>query len=791
MAVLDPYAAIDEYALSVIKAPPTISIDINSISSTTLTNQNLIGNVFQFSYRYVYDDEEKSVWSVPSYVEYGINGSHNIYDIVRGDNFDESIVMELRLYITPTNVDKIEIAFRMNGGLWQLYDTIEDLPVAPGFIDYEFANDRIPYPLPDGDVLRPYDYVPQLAGAQELINKNIVCYGDIYEGLTNPATLNVTLEPRVVYNETFHDNIISGVYSPYDEDNVIINARITRVHFWGDEVRTIDIDFVAANDIYANMVVYLIANNTFHTVVYNNVVDYQADQATEFAAIIQEDSMVSTAVAIGTTIRVTFHNDMWDVGAFGMAYRNYQEVLSVKDHAKYYVGIEYLDMFGRVGFVATDDSMVVDVPSLGSQGLAYTDYRSYIYYTIAHVPPIWAHTYRFCYATNINWWMPYLIRPRHDDDRSVFRDEEKGLIKIKINEGPNNVRDVLRNYELPNYSFTKGDRIRIIGTVPIYEDDLAHFPVDVIDTSVAMTTSTTTPGFTEEYEEMDFEILDFDGIYIYISDFTQDERFSGIAPDIDSVDADDIYAEIYRIEKETDNLIYKSVSWSYSITNPGKSNRVHGTPAGILFNWNAELHMVPVAYLGPEELVTSSTTTTSTSTSTTVTSAYVPTYVPGLKCIVALLPYAGHKIPVTRNQLWDSKINVVNEAACSRRVNKLRWGGEYIDDSNINNLCRFLYDDEKRMPDKYGIIHGLSEIGYTLKVLQRSKNTSIYIGREMALDASGNEQMVYTNNVLGSKSPAVEEFGTVHPDSIVVSDRYLYYFDINSGRIIRDAPTGR
>jgi len=61
----------------------------------------------------------------------------------------------------------------------------------------------------------------------------------------------------------------------------------------------------------------------------------------------------------------------------------------------------------------------------------------------------------------------------------------------------------------------------------------------------------------------------------------------------------------------------------------------------------------------------------------------------------------------------------------------------------------------------------------------------------MALDASGNEQMVYTDNVLGTKSPAVEEFGTVHPGSIVVSDRYLYYFDVNSGRVIRDAPNGQ
>ena len=324
MAVLDPYEAIDEYTLSVIKAPPMREIDIGGIGSATLTNQNLSGNVFQFSYRYVYDDEEKSVWSVPSHVAYGINGSHNIYDIVAGGDFDESTVIELRMWIIPTNVDKIEVAFRMNGGVWQLYDTLEDLPAAPLFIDYEFANDRIPYPLPLGDVSRPYDYVPQLAGGQELINKNIVCYGDVYEGLTNPTTLDVILEPRVVYDETFHDNIITGVYSPYDEDNVIINARITEVLGIIENVRrTIDIDFVAADGIYANIVVYLIANNTFHTIAYNNVINYQADEAIELAEIIQEDSMVRTAVAMGTTVRVTFNNDMWDVGAFGMAYRNY------------------------------------------------------------------------------------------------------------------------------------------------------------------------------------------------------------------------------------------------------------------------------------------------------------------------------------------------------------------------------------------------------------------------------------------------------------------------------------
>jgi hypothetical protein len=75
--------------------------------------------------------------------------------------------------------------------------------------------------------------------------------------------------------------------------------------------------------------------------------------------------------------------------------------------------------------------------------------------------------------------------------------------------------------------------------------------------------------------------------------------------------------------------------------------------------------------------------------------------------------------------------------------------------------------------------------------LQTSKNTSIYLNREYYVDPEGNEQLILTDRVLGSKRPHEEEYGTIFPNSIVHADRDIFYYDIYAGKIIKDMPNGQ
>ena len=137
------------------------------------------------------------------------------------------------------------------------------------------------------------------------------------------------------------------------------------------------------------------------------------------------------------------------------------------------------------------------------------------------------------------------------------------------------------------------------------------------------------------------------------------------------------------------------------------------------------------------------------------------------------------------------QVHIEDPDADTKRLNNIRYSGIYISKTFVNKLNRFDYDDDEVFDDKFGTLFGLAEVGYTLKVLQRSKLTSLYIGREMSLDAKGNEQMIYTDNVFGSKYPASTTYGTEHPDSILVTDRYMYFYDINAGCVIRDSANGQ
>ena len=50
----------------VIKAPPSILPEVDYINDTDFPINNLYKKFFQFRYRFVYDDNEKSVWSAIS-----------------------------------------------------------------------------------------------------------------------------------------------------------------------------------------------------------------------------------------------------------------------------------------------------------------------------------------------------------------------------------------------------------------------------------------------------------------------------------------------------------------------------------------------------------------------------------------------------------------------------------------------------------------------------------------------------------------------------------------------------
>lgn len=774
MAEKLPYSSITEDVLSVIKRPPLVGPTCSRDYDSNTTSDAIGFLQFEFKYRYVYDNGEKSVWSPTDHYITKLDDIFTCYGYRAGIPFPfNSIQISLTIDDVPT-IDKVEVAVR-EGYLsnWYLLGTY-DVSSHRGstYPAFNWHNNKALVAIDASDIARRFDYVPLKAQAQALISDNIISYGSNLMGFDNPSSVSVALSTSTI-NNTKWTNITSGAgqvvsrkpgYIEVQFDLNLIDGATLEIIIYGDDQ--------SYSYVLPTFVEY---DGSWGFMSNDDIINY-------FVRIMADCPILSSVTNTSSKLRVVFNGDIYDEQLQLKIYEGNSALACAKSGAVHYLGIEYADKYGRVGSVVRNDDMNIEVPWVTEvAGKTHLDFYQYISYQINHRPPSWAHRWRFVYGGhNLSWFQTYVLRSHGADDRSIWYDNDQ--IKIKINEGVNNCRDVLPRYGMQNYVFEPGDRLRVIGTRDDGEADYdggteINAPVTLAD------------------EYIDLEINKFDGQYIYIDNW---DKKAG-APSLD--EGKDIVVEVYRKIKKSESPAYFGMSSFRHINNPGQSNRSHGSASGSLIQFgNCYMTNLPlmcaktdnqrVEELTPAEYTTSTTTTT-TSTSTTVTEDFSH-YGRGNRGVMHVLAeHMGSSPFVDSYYPRTTDINFYDEDSRQKWVNEVRWGGRFFADSKINNVCRFLYDDVKRLDDDFGSIRAMHQVGYTLHALQEAKNTSIYLGREMAVDAEGNQRMILTSNVLGEKRPALENFGTIHPMSVVASNRWLYYFDFRNAKVVRSDPNGQ
>lgn len=169
---------------TVVKKPPIeapLNVNFVRVSNGNLTIQS---KMYQFAYRYIYDDYEKSVFSpisnslVPYYI-------FNETNILPTDNNIGYNAVQFTIKSGATNAKNIEIIYREYfDGIWSNFYTIDTIASTGSDINYTFTGTGQKIPLDNSeapDVLQ-YDYVPLSAKAQEVVNGNVVVYGNFKEG---------------------------------------------------------------------------------------------------------------------------------------------------------------------------------------------------------------------------------------------------------------------------------------------------------------------------------------------------------------------------------------------------------------------------------------------------------------------------------------------------------------------------------------------------------------------------------------------------------------------------------
>jgi hypothetical protein len=173
--------------LNVIKAPPIMPAKVvyENEDSEDFTINNLRNKLFQFCYRYVYDNNEKSVWSTKSIVALPQQPSPQLTN----DDFRNNARLSLSFSTGGADVKQIEISFReTTNGLtsdWYLITQIDKQEYSildNSIFNYKFYNDGIYSIVEVNDAIQLQDWVPQKANAGELANGNVLLYSGITEG---------------------------------------------------------------------------------------------------------------------------------------------------------------------------------------------------------------------------------------------------------------------------------------------------------------------------------------------------------------------------------------------------------------------------------------------------------------------------------------------------------------------------------------------------------------------------------------------------------------------------------
>lgn len=137
------------------------------------------------------------------------------------------------------------------------------------------------------------------------------------------------------------------------------------------------------------------------------------------------------------------------------------------------------------------------------------------------------------------------------------------------------------------------------------------------------------------------------------------------------------------------------------------------------------------------------------------------------------------------------RVSVYDPNSERKRYDNVYHGGKYFRNTPINDLWVMSSGNEEVMNPSKGEITGLAHVGYTLKVFQQRGVSSIYIGRTIATNADGTENVIgLSNQVFGTVNPSSSPFGCQNPESISTTKRYVYFFDKEMKAWCRDAANG-
>jgi len=470
-----------------------------------------------------------------------------------------------------------------------------------------------------------------------------------------------------------------------------------------------------------------------------------------------------------------------------------------KSRSWYELGVRYFDRAGRCGMTNSNETTRIYIPSQKDLSSAVLQ-GILLKLDINHIPPMYAETYEVMCTKrlSISYFNYFRI---NSIGKATYSTNVYGVdmntLSITVNDDIEDMHEFFPKSLVTPYIFEKGDRLRFV----YYDDETSgfysfnYFPEELdfeIISSGYPTGVSGDDGYQKDTSSATDFILDENGnkvrnnysLHIIIPNFNTTSyavlnNFSNINVDSEGKVKNRVFIEIYRPSPESQEKVFYGCSGKLPILNPHTSTRYHsgGTSLSTL-EWNRNQ-------------------TSSLSARLVLTNGDVWGTMRFTGKLGLTQPF-----PIECESFSDfynsdsynqGRINLsVKDYRRTRYISNLLYGGMYIENTLTNELSKVKSSDSISLAEKYGEITSIEEVGYTLKVLQKHKSTSLYIGREGLKQASLSGQDVVTskNEILSTPIVSESDCGTSHSTSVCKFKRQLCFYDIYSGDILRDAGNG-
>ena len=542
------YGVIIESYIDVAKQPPLAPPYCAYIDEVVTVN-NLNNKLFKFKYRFVFDDNEKSVTSAQS--QLAIPTGYSLQSISSDPTKNSAIFMVLQT--GDKNVTKIEVLGAESlGETWSDFFLIEVLDKDRLNINnndvttYKFFNNNTYTYIPLNESIQPFDNIPLIAETQSLPNGNVLDYGAITEGYD---LVNGIQEVTNITNRF-----------PQPNQPLIVAYQHGQAAFGSGEIK-----IIATNP----PVISGHTQTCYVNIRVGTSSNYQLVGTTPNVL----SQMYSNAIALGFTASLS-NNELIVSRPNQTIYYPYPNTVisnlpntSVRTDSqlaydwssRYSYGVVYFDEKGRTnGVVSTPDSSFITANY--NELLSVAPYIPCQQFEIKNRPPLWASYFEIVRTKNLTKSnFLYWISERTFKD-SVPNQAGYKYAYISIN--------TLTQYIIDNpeaktlgYEFTSGDRVRF---VKLYDSSaLANTSHIYTDKDYEILNSVTNPT-------VNGVVIKGQVLKINLPPTNNDFDFGG--NDFANY-LIEIYTPAQNFSNET-NLYYE-FGQKYSIGNPGTINAFH------------------------------------------------------------------------------------------------------------------------------------------------------------------------------------------------------------------------